>query len=246
MRTAEVLDAVDVAVKTRQRLLISVVNAAKLVNMSRDEALRRAVIGADLVVADGMAVVWACRLLARRLPERVAGIDLMTRILEQADERRYRVYCLGATPEVLDIVTRRIREMYPNIDIVGGRDGYFSDDQEEQVARQIAAARPDVLFVGMTSPKKEEFLANWASNLNVPVCHGVGGAFDVMAGKVRRAPRPMQRLGLEWLYRVLQEPRRLWKRYLLTNTVFVGMVIRESWCGIRRFVSGPLKRRPTG
>lgn len=221
------LHEVDETIRYRKRLLIGVVNAAKLVNMHREPALARAVLSADLILADGMAVVWACRLLRRPVPERVAGIDLMERMLDQARRYGYRVFCLGATDEVLSAAVRRMRCDHPGVQIVGQHHGYFSIDQESQVAAEIRAARPDVLLAAMTSPKKEQFLARWSAELNVPVCHGVGGAFDVLAGKVRRAPRVWQRAGLEWLYRVLQEPRRLTKRYVVTNTIFCGMLLSE-------------------
>lgn len=223
----DVLSVADQAIATRSRLLIGVVNAAKIVNMRRDAALRDAVLAADLVLADGMAVVWAARLLRRRLPERVAGIDLFLRLLERADERGYRVYCLGAKPDVVKAVAQHIERTYPNAKLVGYRDGYFSPEEENEVAEEIAAANPDILFVAITSPKKEQLLARHSERMRVPVCHGVGGSFDVMAGKVKRAPRVWQRLGLEWLYRVKQEPRRLWRRYLVTNTLFGLMVCRE-------------------
>jgi len=223
----QVLDEVDDAIAARRRLLIGVVNAAKLVNMHRDRALGASVLQADMILADGMSVVWACRLLGRRLPERVAGIDLMERMLERAAERGHRVFCLGATQEILDAATARMQERYPRLQIVGKHHGYFKREQEKTLADEIRACRPDILFVAMTSPKKEQFLARWSDSMDVPVCHGVGGAFDVTAGKVQRAPLLWQRVGLEWLYRVLQEPRRMWKRYLVTNTLFCSMLLRE-------------------
>jgi N-acetylglucosaminyldiphosphoundecaprenol N-acetyl-beta-D-mannosaminyltransferase len=113
---------------------------------------------------------------------------------------------------------------YPGVQVAGSRDGYFKDAEEQAVAADIGASRADILLVAMTSPKKEKFLARWSETLGVPVCHGVGGSFDVMAGKVERAPDLWQRLGLEWLYRVKQEPRRLWRRYLVTNALFCGML----------------------
>src|SRR5262249_38675842 len=151
------------------------------------------------------------RLLGYQLPERVAGIDLMLGMLDLAKRKRYRVYCLGATVEVLQKVVQRIGVDYPEVLVVGSQHGYFSETDEEKIVEDIIAARPDILFVAMTSPKKEQFLARWSERLGVPVCHGVGGSFDVLAGKVDRAPEGWQRLGLEWLYRVKQEPRRLWK-----------------------------------
>jgi N-acetylglucosaminyldiphosphoundecaprenol N-acetyl-beta-D-mannosaminyltransferase len=232
----QALDRVQAAIERRARLQIGVVNAAKVVNMRRDPLLRDDVLSSDVIYADGMAVVWASRVLGRPLPERVAGIDLMKGILERGRSRHWRVFCLGATDEVLDKAIARIESDYPGVSIVGRQHGYFGVQEEEAVANRIAAARPDVLFVAMTSPKKENFLARWSGLMEVPVCHGVGGSFDVVAGKVERAPDSWQRLGLEWLYRVKQEPRRLWKRYLVTNTIFCAMVAAE-W--VRQ-----LRRRP--
>jgi N-acetylglucosaminyldiphosphoundecaprenol N-acetyl-beta-D-mannosaminyltransferase len=215
------------AVQQRRPLVIGVVNAAKVVNMQRQPILRDSVLDSDMILADGIAVVWASKLLRRALPERVAGIDLFERLLAVANERHYSVYFLGASQDVLEAMLARVRQRYPDLRISGSRNGYFKDAESEAVAADIRAAAPDMLFLGMTSPKKEVFLARWGRGLNVAVCHGVGGSFDVMAGKVKRAPRLWQRLGCEWLYRVVQEPRRMWKRYLVTNTLFAGMLVRE-------------------
>lgn len=218
------LGLVDQAVRSKRRLQIGVVNAAKIVNMQRDEELRADVLSSDIVFADGMAVVWASRLLGKRLPERVAGIDLMMGMLEQGKAAGYRVYCLGASPDVLGRVVDRIRREYAGVTVVGSHHGYFTADEEAAVAKDIADTQPDILFIAMTSPKKERFLSKWSRQLDVSVCHGVGGSFDVVAGYVQRAPEAWQRLGLEWLYRVKQEPGRLWKRYLTTNSAFAVMV----------------------
>jgi N-acetylglucosaminyldiphosphoundecaprenol N-acetyl-beta-D-mannosaminyltransferase len=227
---ATMQQAVDLcadAVVRQRRVVIGVVNAAKVVNMHREPILRESVLDSDLILADGIAVVWASRILGRALPERVAGIDLFQRLLEVANDKGYSVYFLGATQDVLDEVVRRVGEEYPGARIAGSRNGYFDVNDSKQIADEIRAAAPDMLFLGMTSPKKEIFLAQWGRKLDVAVCHGVGGSFDVMAGKVKRAPQLWQRLGLEWLYRVVQEPRRMWKRYLVTNTIFIGMLARE-------------------
>jgi N-acetylglucosaminyldiphosphoundecaprenol N-acetyl-beta-D-mannosaminyltransferase len=239
---AEALDRVDVAITRRDRLHIAVINAAKLVNMRRDPVLRRDVVTADLVVADGMSIVWAGRLLGLPVPERVAGIDLMLEMLRRGDERSYRIYCLGATTEILDLVAARLATDYPRVQVVGRRHGYFSADEEPGIVAEIASARPDILFVAMSSPKKEAFLSRWRDQLGVPVCHGVGGSFDVFAGKVSRAPERWQRLGLEWLYRLKQEPRRLWRRYLVTNTIFCAMVAGEMWTRFVRTLSAASSR----
>lgn len=225
--TEQVVTAADEAIGRHGRLLLGVVNAAKLVNMGRDETLRRAVLASDLIVADGMSVVWASRLLRRPLPERVAGIDLMSAILRRADDRGYRVFFLGATDAVLRAALEHVRRDYPGVVVAGARNGYFKAGEEVDVVADIRDAAPDVLFAAMSSPKKELFLARWSKELSVPVCHGVGGAFDVLAGKVKRAPQRWQRWGMEWLYRVLQEPGRMWRRYLVTNVLFCWMVCKE-------------------
>jgi N-acetylglucosaminyldiphosphoundecaprenol N-acetyl-beta-D-mannosaminyltransferase len=237
---AQALSRVEAAIDRRTRLHIGVVNAAKVVNMRRDDALRTDVLASDLILADGIGVMWASWLLRRPLPERVTGIDLMMAVLRRGSERGWRVYCLGATPEVLDKAAAWMTANFPGVKQVGRRHGYFPDDEEEAVAAEIAAARPDVLFVAMASPRKERFLARWSPQLGVPVCHGVGGSFDVLAGKVRRAPARWQRLGLEWLYRVIQEPRRLWRRYLVTNTLFCDLLLAEM---IRQLLRRPGSRR---
>lgn len=226
------LDAVD----SGELLEIGVVNAAKIVKMRRDAALREAVSGCDLIVADGQSVVWASRLLGAPLVERVAGIDLFQRLLVEAEKRGLPVYFLGAKPEVLAEMIRRLRIDLPGLKIAGSRHGYFSDEEAPAIADEIADSGAKLLFLGMTSPKKETFVARYGRRTGASVVHGVGGSFDVLAGVVKRAPRSWQRLGLEWLYRALQEPRRLGKRYLTTNVAFLAIVARErlSLAGPRR------------
>ncbi|MEZ0090353.1 WecB/TagA/CpsF family glycosyltransferase [Streptacidiphilus sp. EB129] len=215
------------AVRDGEQLEIGVVNAAKLVNMRRDPRLAAAVSGCDLVVADGQAVVWAARVLRTPLPERVAGIDLFMRLLAEAESAGLPVYFLGAKAEVLELMLRQVAERFPELRVAGSRDGYFSDEQQQEVAEGIAATGAQLLFLGMTSPKKEIFTANYGGRTGVSVVHGVGGSFDILAGVTRRAPASWQRLGLEWLYRALQEPRRLGRRYVTTNVLFLLMTARE-------------------
>jgi N-acetylglucosaminyldiphosphoundecaprenol N-acetyl-beta-D-mannosaminyltransferase len=221
-------------VSTRAGAQHMAVNAAKLVAMRRDEALRRLVNGCDLVTADGQAVVWASWLLGDPLPTRVAGIDLMLELVVLAERHGYRVYFLGAQAEVLDRAIARLRVLYPRLVFAGHRDGYFSDAEEPSVAAEIRAARPDLLFVAMSTPRKEYFLGRWRTELDVPFSMGVGGAVDVVAGVTKRAPRPLQRLGLEWAFRLAQEPRRLFRRYLVTNSAFVALTLRDVGRAARR------------
>jgi N-acetylglucosaminyldiphosphoundecaprenol N-acetyl-beta-D-mannosaminyltransferase len=202
-------------------------NASHLCMMRRDAALREACQAADLSVADGMSVVWALRALGRPVPERVAGIDLMTQLLAAGAAEGLRVYFLGAKREVVETLVAVCGSRYPGLIVAGWRDGYFSADAHHAIAEQIRASAPHLLFVGMPSPFKETWVERFRATLDVPVIIGVGGSFDVIAGYIQRAPRLAQRMGLEWAWRLLMEPRKLWKRYLSTNTEFLWLVGRE-------------------
>lgn len=221
MRMDELVGFCEEHIAERTRCLLGVLNVAKAIDMRKNRKLRKSLEDADIVLADGCGIVWLTKLLGRPLPERVAGIDIMSRLLERADKKRYSVFFLGATKTVIGKVADTVKKKYPNLQIAGYRDGYFGPDEEQAIAEDIRISRADILFVGIPSPKKENFLSKWHEYMNVPVCHGVGGSFDVFAGVTKRAPVWMQRCGLEWFYRFAQEPRRLWKRYLVTNTAFV-------------------------
>jgi N-acetylglucosaminyldiphosphoundecaprenol N-acetyl-beta-D-mannosaminyltransferase len=202
--------------------------------MRNNSILRQSIEQADIVLADGLPIVWLSRALGKSLPCRVAGIDIMVELLKVADKKHWRVYFLGAKPEALSRLIEVIKKDFPGVQIAGYRDGYFTETQEEAVAKSIKDSNADILFVGISPPKKEIFLGKWHRYLNVPVCHGVGGSFDVLAGVTKRAPLWMQKSGLEWFYRVLQEPRRMWKRYLTTNMVFIWLScgeILKTWAG---------------
>jgi N-acetylglucosaminyldiphosphoundecaprenol N-acetyl-beta-D-mannosaminyltransferase len=203
------------------------VNVAKLVSLNDDPALRDAVAACRLITADGQGVVWAAGLLGKPLPERVAGIDLMHRMLALAAERGYRPFILGAREEVLEQAVARLRQRHPELDLAGWENGYFDDAAIPAVCERIRSSRADMLFVAMSSPRKELFLDEYGAQLGVPFAMGVGGAIDVVAGHTKRAPTLLQRLGLEWLYRLAQEPRRLAPRYFGTNTRLLGLLARE-------------------
>jgi N-acetylglucosaminyldiphosphoundecaprenol N-acetyl-beta-D-mannosaminyltransferase len=202
------------------------VNVAKLVSLNDDPTLRDAVAACRLITADGQGVVWAAGLLGKPLPERVAGIDLMHRMLTLAAERGYRPFILGAREEVLEQAVARLRQRHPDLDLAGWENGYFDDAAVPAVCERIRSSGADMLFVAMSSPRKELFLDEYGAYLGVPFAMGVGGAIDVVAGHTRRAPAFLQRLGLEWLYRLAQEPRRLAPRYVSTNARFAGLLAR--------------------
>ncbi|TVQ61800.1 MAG: glycosyltransferase [Phycisphaerales bacterium] len=222
-----VLDLAHGAITERRPLAIGVINVAKVVKLQKDAEIRASIVDSDLVLADGAPVVWASRLLRQPLPERVAGIDVFERLLAAGGEHGYRVYFLGATKEVLDAVIDRATREHPGMIVAGSQHGYFKNEQMGEVANAVCASGADVLFVAMTTPKKEIFLREVNQRGVVPVTHGVGGSFDVYSGKTKRAPVWMQKSGLEWFYRVLQEPGRMWKRYLVTNTQFLFLLGRN-------------------
>jgi N-acetylglucosaminyldiphosphoundecaprenol N-acetyl-beta-D-mannosaminyltransferase len=212
---------------THAPLQHTVLNAAKVVRARSDPFLRASIEASDLVSLDGQAVVWAARLLGHSAPERVAGIDMMWELLRRSDAKGYRVYFLGARQEVLERLLDRVRHEFPGVIVAGARDGYFQVSDEPSVAAAVTDAKADILFVALPTPHKEQFIHRNLPSLGVRFAMGVGGSFDVLAGLTRRAPRWMQRAGLEWAYRLAQEPRRLFRRYAVTNAVFVSLVVRE-------------------
>jgi len=206
-----------------------VVNVDKLVKASRDPALRRIINSCALVNVDGMPVVWASRLLGQPLKERVAGIDLFEALMARSAERGWRVFLLGARDEVVREVAATYARRYPQLQLAGWRDGYWNGEAEEaQVARQVRDSRADLLFVAISSPKKERFLDQYQGEMRIPFAMGVGGSFDVAVGRIRRAPRWMQKAGLEWFHRFLQEPRRMFRRYFIDDMVFIWLVMKEA------------------
>ncbi|MDH5542147.1 MAG: WecB/TagA/CpsF family glycosyltransferase [Nitrospinota bacterium] len=222
----DALKEVDDAVKSRRNLNIAFLNAGKLVAMENDSLLRESVLSADLRLADGQSVVWGCRFLGHKLPGRVAGVDLMMNMMKAGAGKGYRFFLFGARQEVIEKSVEEAKRKFGGINIAGFRNGYFSEAEEEGIADEIRDSGADILFVAMSSPKKEIFQKKYQERMGVPVIMGVGGSFDILAGKTKRAPMFLQRLGLEWFYRFLQEPGRMWKRYLAGNTLFILMVLR--------------------
>ena len=227
LRLAEVSTMAETFIASQKPHYIAVVNAAKLVKMRHDEELRQSILAADIVGADGVPVVWASRWLGLPLPGRVNGTDLMMDLLEKGNQHGYRIFFFGAQAEVLDQVLDVVRTQYPGVKIAGARHGYFTQDEEWDIVRQIQSSQADILFIAFGTPMKELWIKKYLQAMEVPVVHGVGGSFDVLAGIIPRAPVWMQNGGLEWLFRLLQEPRRMWRRYLYTNTQFVLLFLRE-------------------
>lgn len=204
-----------------------VVNAAKMVAASEDVHLREAINACSMINADGQSIVWASRILGDPLPERVAGIDFMNALVDASAEVGFSIYLLGAKPEVVGRVATEFMNRGANI--AGFHDGYWhSKMQDEDLVEQIRRSGANVLFVAIPSPAKEIFLATHLKGLGVNLAVGVGGSFDVVAGVTKRAPIAWQKLGFEWMFRLIQEPKRMFKRYLVGNLKFMRLVIEES------------------
>ena len=229
----ETLDRIDDFIASGQPHQHVVVNVDKVVKAARDPELRQIINQCALINVDGMPVVWASRLLGTPLKERVAGVDLFESIMQRAASSGWRVFLLGAREEIVTTISALYQQRYPGLVVAGHRNGYWSADEEAGVAEEIRAARADVLFVAISSPKKEIFLDRWQQHMRVPFAMGVGGTFDVAAGKVKRAPLWMQRSGFEWFYRFLQEPRRMFRRYFIDDIAFFSL-LAKAWLKKRR------------
>ena len=201
-------------------------NVAKLIKLRNDPDLRRDVIESHIVGVDGMGIVWGARALGVNVPERVAGVDLMQALLAVCAREGFRPYLFGARPEVLETAIARVMQRWPRLRLAGYRDGYGGASDEAAAVAAIRESAADCLFIGMPTPHKERFLHAHRLDLSVPFIMGVGGGIDVLAGHVARAPAPIQRIGFEWLYRIYQEPRRMWWRYANTNLVYAGLLAK--------------------
>ena len=227
----ETLERIDHAIESKERLQHGLVNVAKVIKMRRDPNIYRYVAESDMINIDGAGVVLGARLLGYEVPERVAGIDLMDSVLALCETKGYKPYFIGAKEEVIQAAVRNIAAKYPELKIAGWRNGYFSEAEEPAIVADIATSGADCLFIGMTTPKKERMLHQYRDQFDVPFQMGVGGSFDVIAGITKRAPEVWQKLGCEWLYRVVQEPRRMAGRYLSTNLAFAGLLAQELMAG---------------
>lgn len=224
----ETIERIDEAIRSNEHINHVVINAGKVVSMMKDKDLYNSVLSCDIINADGQSIVWAARFLGKKVPERVAGVDLMQELIKLAAAKGYKCFFLGAREEVVKAVVERYTREYGSAIIAGYRNGYFTEQEEPEVARQIAGSGAHMLFVAITSPKKEKFLYKYEDVLRkVNFTMGVGGTFDIVAGITKRAPKWMQNIGMEWFVRLAQEPGRMWKRYLVGNTTFIYLVIRE-------------------
>ena len=225
----EALEKIAELVEGREGGAVFTPNVDHVVKAERHADFRRAYSRADLSLADGMPLVWASRLIGSRLPEKVSGSDLAVPLMHLAAERGWRVYLLGGGPGVAEearkSLTRDVGAVVVGTDSpVIGPDG--TDERSEQTLERLTAANPDLVLVAFGAPKQELWIDRFAEQLGPAVAMGVGGSLDFITGQVKRAPAWMSGAGLEWLFRLLQEPRRMWRRYLIEDPAFVLIVAR--------------------
>ncbi|MBC1501991.1 WecB/TagA/CpsF family glycosyltransferase [Listeria weihenstephanensis] len=225
----ETVDQVENIIQIGKPVQHVVINASKINLMAENKELANIVNTSPLINADGQSIVWAMKFLGHEACERVTGIDLFENLVKLSNEKGYRVYYFGAKEEVVHEVIQLHQKKYPNLQVAGYRNGYFEDADSEEIARDIQKSKADIVFVAFSSPKKEQWIHAYKEMMNVPFVMGVGGSFDVIAGVTKRAPRWMQKTGLEWFYRFMQEPRRMFKRYFVGNLSFMWKVIKERW-----------------
>ena len=219
----EAVAQVQQFIDDKKTTLIATANAEMIMNAQHDAELREILQTADLVVPDGAGTVWAAHHLGYEMPERVAGYDLVQAVLKEAPKRGDRVFFFGSAPGIAESAKKKAEKLYPGVQVVGVRNGYFTEADEPHIIEEIRAAKPDILLAALGVPKQEKWLRKYAEQLGVPVSIGVGGTLDVMAGNVRRAPKWMQKAKLEWLFRGLKQPSRAGR--LLALPKFVLKVV---------------------
>jgi len=227
LSVADTIALVEQYVKQKEPLHLVGINADKVNEMAKNERLRRIVNNCGIINADGASVVLASKFLNKALPERVAGIDLMCDLVSLSEKRGYKVYLLGAKQEIVEKTAEVLQKQYPDLKLVGVHNGYFKEADWPNISAELKKADPDFVFVGITSPLKEYLLEYLQADGHRCVFMGVGGSFDVISGSISRAPKWVQRMNMEWFYRMIQEPKRLFKRYFVGNTKFILAVLKE-------------------
>ncbi len=221
---------VEDCIVRKDKTYICVAPVSTVVDCQKDTEYRRIINGAGMTTPDGVPLVWLGKLKGEKTIERTYGPDLMQALCDLSQQRGYRHYFLGGTPEKNSLLVKKLKAQFPKLDIAGSYAPPLrsvGEIEERPVLDQINAANPDVLWVGLGSPKQDYWMRNHRAKLDVPILIGVGAAFDFIAGTKRQAPLWIRRCGLEWLFRLCCEPRRLWKRYLLGNTQFIYFLIKD-------------------
>lgn len=221
----DTLNVLIQAVESRQPHQVITANPIMVMAALEDPVYMNVMKKAELIVPDGTGVVWAANYVGHPVPERVAGFDLLHELLAAGEKYHWKVYLLGSTSEVIQATAKRVHELYPRVTVCGKRDGFFGPKEDEAVIAAIREANPDLLFVARGADTQEPWIGKYKEQLGVPVMMGVGGSFDVISGRTKRAPKLFQKLRAEWLYRLLKEPSR-YKR-MLALPKFAAKVMRE-------------------
>lgn len=215
----------DGFIKNNKPHLIVSLNPLTLLKANKDSEYKNIIKNSNLVLADGAGIIWASKFLKKPLKERITGIEILEYACKLSESHKYKLYFLGSKPDVIKKAAKKLKERYPLSYITGFHHGYFSEDEEKELINSISSLGPDILFVGMGQPAQEKWIWNNLRLLNVPVCIGIGGSFDVISGQLKRAPKWMQKSGLEWLFRTLQEPKRI--KEIAKLPVFIFLVLKE-------------------
>lgn len=224
---SEFLDIIESNLKNGNRIIQNGINAASVNELVKNEELKQAYKNSDLINIDGFSVVWALRFLGYSVPERVACPDLASDILTLAERQNYSVFLFGAKESTLWLCKKNLQDKFPNLIIAGSHCGYYKEYEELSIINMINSANPDILFLGLPTPYKELFVEKYRHKLTAKYILGVGGYFDILSGLMKRAPTWIQNSGLEWCYRLAQEPNRMWRRYLIGNFNYLRLVIKE-------------------
>lgn len=224
---SEFIEIIKQHLHQKRKLVQFGVNSATINEASVNDEFRRVINSADLLNIDGMSVVWALRCLGHRVPERVATPDLADGVMKMAAEEKFSVFLFGAADDVISLCVENLHKIFPSLMIAGWRSGYYQQHDESGIINLINNSGADILLIGISSPKKEMLYDKFRDRLGVLYTLGVGGYFDILSGRTKRAPKWMQDIGLEWVFRLIQEPRRMWKRYLIGNNKFLWTLIRE-------------------
>lgn len=222
---------IDQLVQEKTNSYVVTPNVDHIMKLQADSAFREIYRGASLVIADGMPLIWASKLLKKPLKERVTGADLFPEVCKLAAQKGYRVYLLGANEGVAHKAAVKLREMFPGLTICGTYSPSFgfekNVEENEKILAMLREAKPDILFVGVGAPKQEKWIYKYRDHYSIPVALGVGASFDFIAGTIQRAPKWMQDTGLEWFYRFMMEPKRLFRRYFIDGSQFLTLTLKE-------------------
>jgi N-acetylglucosaminyldiphosphoundecaprenol N-acetyl-beta-D-mannosaminyltransferase len=235
LRTA--VNALRSAIENRTKGYVCVTGVHGVSEAQENPAFRDILNKAFLNTPDGMPMVWVGRSAGYQEMDRVYGPDLLLDVCQASESAGWRHFFYGGGPGTADALAATLRAKFPRLKVVGTHTPPFrplTETEFQQLQAQVAAARPDIIWVGLSTPKQELFMSSTLANLDVPVMIGIGAAFDLISGKVRQSPRWIQRTGFEWLYRLIQEPRRLWKRYLKNNPLFVYRLFLQK-TGLRHY-----------